>query len=356
MKRLLILTLADSIFILLSMLGASWLVSDLNFFSTYTLGEILVSNYEWYLIFIVVQILFFILQGHYQIIYRYSSLYDIIAQSKSILFSTAISFSILILFFSGFDKYPRSASLIYLILNIILINSLRIVVRIYFSHFYKNPFKTKHLVRKKLILIGAGGAGEKIAREIINNPNGSISLVGFVDDDQNKIGKTIHGFPILCNLKSLLDLRIPYDELLICVPSASRDQIIRIVNICKKTGKLYKTVPNLVELIDKEVNLSNIRDVSYVDLLGREEIRLEMNLIKKMLSSKRILISGAGGSIGSELVKQCITFNPSEIICLDINEEKIFELNNLETNKNMVSVLKPVLADVNNKNELEKVF
>ena len=110
------------------------------------------------------------------------------------------------------------------------------------------------------------------------------------------------------------------------------------------------------ELINNEVSLDRIRDVSYADLLGREEAVLDMNSLEKLLAGKRILITGAGGSIGSELVRQCLTFKPSEIICLDISEENIFKLEQLYKNNQHKTILKTVLASVNRENECKKVF
>ena len=121
-------------------------------------------------------------------------------------------------------------------------------------------------------------------------------------------------------------MNLKYDEILITAPSATGDQMRLIVDKCKQTGKRYKTVPAINEIIDGEISLAAVRDVSYSDLLGREEVKLDMNSIESMLQGKRVLITGAGGSIGSELVKQCLSFSPSEIICLDTSEENIYKL------------------------------
>tara|TARA_B100001248_G_C27383150_1_gene458167 strand:- start:1153 stop:2331 length:1179 start_codon:yes stop_codon:yes gene_type:complete len=110
------------------------------------------------------------------------------------------------------------------------------------------------------------------------------------------------------------------------------------------------------ELIDGQITMDIIRDVSYSDLLGREEVKLDMNSIKNLLQGKRILITGAGGSIGRELVKQCIAFNPAEIICLDMNEEKIYDLGNQFNNLPPNTVLKTILGSINEKKECEKIF
>ena len=109
-------------------------------------------------------------------------------------------------------------------------------------------------------------------------------------------------------------------------------------------------------MIDRDYNLASIRNVSYVDLLGRKEVKLDKESILRMISGKRILISGAGGSIGSELVTQCLAFNPSEIICFDNNEEKVFKIGNKKLKSSSKTVIKAVLGSVNNFEELRKVF
>ena len=101
---------------------------------------------------------------------------------------------------------------------------------------------------------------------------------------------------------------------------------------------------------------SSYKDVSYIDLLGRDEIKLDMNSIEGLIQGKRVLITGAGGSIGSELVQQCLPFQPSEIICLDNGEEKIFELMSLNERTNSNTIIKPILGDINIKNQVEKVL
>ena len=121
-----------------------------------------------------------------------------------------------------------------------------------------------------------------------------------------KQGAMLQGVKVLTTVQISWNT-ISYDEIIITAPSANGDQMRRIVDSCKKTGKRYRTVPALHEIIGGEISLALIRDVSYSDLLGREEVKLDMISIEKILNGKRVLITGAGGSIGSELVKQCLT-------------------------------------------------
>ena len=302
-------------------------------------------------IFVVIQIIVFYLHGLYNRLWRYTSLYDLYAILSAVAISSGISF-ICIIFAMNAANYPRSVLILYLIINVLITTSTRLVVRVYYSHYYKDLKSNNN--KKLLLLIGAGKTGDKIARQILASTN--YSIVGFVDDDPNKEGALLHGKKIFCGVSSLPNLNIRYDELLITAPTATGDQMRRIVKVCKQTGKKYKTVPAINEIIDGEISLSVIRDVSYADLLGREEVILDMNSIENLIQGKRVLITGAGGSIGSELVRQCLAFNPAEIICLDMNEEKIYSLDQFSSKNNSPTILKTILASITNKNELTKVF
>ena len=229
-------------------------------------------------------------------------------------------------------------------------------VRVYYTHYHEESPLKRLKSRKNILLIGAGKTGEKITREIMTSSRHQYRMVGFVDDNVEKHGALLHGKRIFCSISELPDLKINYDELLITAPGASGDQMRRIVDICKKTGKRYKTVPGINEIIDGEISMDAVRDVSYSDLLGREEVKLDMNSIENILKDKRVLITGAGGSIGSELVRQCLSFNPSEIVCLDTNEESIYKLDQYFSKVQTKTVLKTVLASVVVKNECDKVF
>ena len=306
------------------------------------------------LFLIFLQITTFYFSGLYNIIWRFTSLWDMINIIKGITITNLIGLSILGLI-KGPSGYPRSVLLMFFILNILMICFTRIVVRLYHTH-YQNSRKRINHDKKKLILIGAGKTGEKITREIKGDINSPYKLVGIVDDDLSIKNSTIHGVKVLGTILDLTKIQIEFDEILITAPSATGNQIRKIVKICKTTGKKYKTVPSLLELIDKDVSLATIRNVSYIDLLGREEVKLDMNSIDNTIYSKRILITGAGGSIGSELVRQCLKFKPSEIICLDHSEENIFNLEQELKERNGETVLKYQLCTINIKAELEKPF
>ena len=311
--------------------------------------------YDWVPWFAFLQITLFYFAGLYARIWRYTSLFDLYAILLSVTAVSSVSV-ILVLITSGSDGYPRSVLLMYYILNALATVAIRLSVRVYFTHYHEeSPLKSPRL-KKVLLLIGAGKTGEKIAREIMTTSRHQYSIAGFVDDNLEKHGALLHGKKIFCKIRELPNLKVHYDEILITAPSATGDQMRRIVEICKQTGKRYKTVPAINEIIDGEISMAVVRDVSYSDLLGREEVKLDMNSIENILKGKRVLITGAGGSIGSELVKQCLSFNPAEIICLDTSEESIYKLEQSFSKIQSKTILKTVLASVNVKNECDKVF
>jgi len=281
--------------------------------------------FYWLPVFVAVKLISFSLFGLYRGIWRYTSLWDILNIGKSVL-SASVVIMLLFGFTIGLDGFPRSIFLLDFIITMAAVCSIRIAVRLYFSHLQLNTILENNADKKKLILIGAGQTGEKIAREIINSNSSLYDIVGFVDDSPTKRGAMLHGYKILGGVADLENINISYDELLITAASATGDQMRKIVNHCKKTGKRYKTVPSLAELLDGSVSLSSIRDVSYNDLLGREEVKLDMNSIDKFLKGKRVLITGAGGSIGSELARQCLNFNPAMLLLLDNCEYNLFSI------------------------------
>jgi FlaA1/EpsC-like NDP-sugar epimerase len=189
-------------------------------------------------------------------------------------------------------------------------------------------FKKKNTLSKKILIIGAGNAGEKLLREIMENPGTHYDVVGFIDDNPRKIQHAIHGVYILGTLQQLSEIvkEGGVDELIIAAPSASAMQMRRMVNFCKETGLVYKTLPGLYELVEGKFSVSAIREVRYEDLLGREPVHLEMDIIGKYLAGKRVLVTGGAGSIGSELCRQIAQFKPEKLILVDRNESGLYEM------------------------------
>ena len=184
------------------------------------------------------------------------------------------------------------------------------------------------LKRERLLIIGAEDAGEKMLREIRDNSRLNYEVVGFLDDDPKKKGMGIHGVQVLGSIPRIHDMayRDEMDEILIATPSASAKQMRRIIEACEGTGLKSRTTPGIGELIDGKISFKSVREVSFEDLLGRDPVNLDMERIGNYLPDKVVLVSGAGGSIGTELCRQISLFAPKNIIFLDKTENSLFHL------------------------------
>ena len=306
---------------------------------------------------IILKLFFFKIFGLYRGMWRFTSIWDLFNIIKSNIFST-LCLVIAVRFLYGFDSISRSLFFIDFIICLGLISASRLGIRIFFSHilvFFNNE-KSISTYKKKILLIGAGHTGKMILQQIVTNSSNSIKVIGFLDDDLKKVGRELNSFPILGPVKDIFKYTYLFDEVYICVPSASRHQMRVIYNECKKINKPFKTLPSLSELIEGKVSLSQLRDVSLSDLLGRKEISLDETLINRLIKGKRVLVTGAGGSIGSELVRQCLKFEPSVMILLDISEFNLFQIERETISHNSKILFKPILSDIRDLSLMDSVF
>jgi FlaA1/EpsC-like NDP-sugar epimerase len=199
----------------------------------------------------------------------------------------------------------------------------RLVWRLYCEK--KRGFKSGG---ERVLIVGAGDAGEVIAREIIRRCDLG-TLIGFIDDDKEKIGKRIHNRLIFGSVKEINDIleKEQIDTVIISIPTASGKQIKRILNNIKNKEVKIKTLPGLYELVDGKVSVSRIRNVRIEDILGREPVKLNLEEISGYLKDKRVLVTGGGGSIGGELARQICKFEPKSLILLDHSENGLFHIN-----------------------------
>ena len=299
----------------------------------------------------------FYLFGLYRGMYRYTSIWDLVNVGKATVIAALIINSVFLIV-PLFRVIPPAILFLDFILTAGLIALVRLSVRMYFSQIAVTaPMRIKNqdgLTR--LLLLGAGNTGEKIARDILTNFSDDFQIVGFLDDNPEKIGSSIHGIPVIDRIATLNKLTLEFDEILITAQSTTGDNLRRIIEICKISGKRFKTVPSLNEVINKDISVESIRDVSYMDLLGRDEVQLDINAIEKLIKGKRILISGAGGSIGSELVRQCLEYDPGSLILLDNSEQNLFTIEQEIAFIEKKTLVRSVLANIRDKNLLQNTF
>jgi FlaA1/EpsC-like NDP-sugar epimerase len=215
-----------------------------------------------------------------------------------------------------------------------------------------------HKKKKPVLLIGAGRAGVLAAREIKSRGDIELEIKGFIDDDPSKRGSVIHGVAVLggCQDLPLLVRQLGIDHVVITLAQASRQEFRKILDVCEKIPVRVQIIPGLYEILQGRVKISRIRDVQIEDLLGREEINLEEQNIRQFLSGKTVVVTGAGGSIGSELARQVARFSPSQLLLIDRAEFALFgiEQDLRELFPDLVVV--PLVADVGDKMRLRSVF
>jgi len=303
--------------------------------------------------------------GLYRRMWRYSSLNDLWFLALATALSSLLTVDI-VLYFYPFEGFSRAVFLLDAIITFIITGGFRILIRSY-NRF--NPgsmnFPTLRMTRriktgdiKSVLIIGAGGSGEKILREILDNPTIGYKVVGFLDDNPGKIGSYLHGVPVLGTVDDLPGMSNQHklDQVIISTPSATGPEMRRIVDICKSCGVACKTLPGIGQLLDNKVSIKALRDVNYEDLLGRPPVQLDTTSIQSYLAGKRILVTGAGGSIGSELCRQLIRFEPEKIVLVDAGEANLYGIQMMLRHELNFEAFQAVLAGVQNKELMEDVF
>jgi FlaA1/EpsC-like NDP-sugar epimerase len=320
-------------------------------------------------VIIIIKLFCFYFFDLYQGMWRYTSLSDLLSILKGCTVSSFI-ITVTVLAIKGSSGFSRSVFIIDWFLTFFLISGIRLLIRLYFwigagdetakiaDKGYLSSLFNKHHNGKRLIIIGAGDCGEKICREIHENPNLGYKVMGFLDDDPFKLNRRIHGIPVLGDTEDIdyyaKDLNAR--EILIAMPSVSSKVMRDIVKRCEETGIPFKTVPGMGELINGTVTVKTIRDVSYTDLIGREQISLDEEQIGAYIKGKRILITGAGGSIGSELCRQVCRFLPESIVLFERAESPLYEIEmELKESFPYLKVI-PKLADILDPVELDLAF
>ena len=350
--------------------ASSWYLAHLLRFNFSIPG----ANYYAFLrilpLVIGIKILAFYIFDLYQGMWRYTSLTDLVNIFKAASFGSLVII-LMVFFVHGFAGFARSIFIIDWFMTLLLISGSRVAVRIYFwigagdestrlnwKAFFPIINRHKPPTTKKLLIIGAGDCGEKIFREIHDNSQLGYHVVGFIDDDPYKANRKIHGIPVLGNVGEIRNIstKLQVDELLIAVPSASSDSMRTIVHGCEESGILFKTVPGMGELINGRVSVKAIRDVAYKDLLGREPVHLDEERIGSYIKGKRVLITGAGGSIGSELCRQVSRYTPESIMLYERAESPLYEIEMELREEFQYIKITPKLADILDPLQLERAF
>ena len=303
---------------------------------------------------ILIKIIVFILFGLYNSLWRYAGTKELFQVVGASIVGNTIFLSYTFLLQ---ENIPRSIFLLMIIFDIILLAGVRFGYRIlsYFKNFLDINKKRQY---ERVMIIGAGEAGAIVLKELNDHPELGLKPVVIMDDDKSKIGRKLRGIPIMGDISNVTKIakEKKIDEIIIATPSASIRELRRIIGECSKTKCKLRKLPGVYELIDGQVSIKEIREVEIEDLLGREEVNVNLEEICQYLAEKTILVTGGGGSIGSELCRQICKFKPRKLIILDIYENNAYDLQ-MELNKKFPKLnIEVLIATIRDKSSLNEIF
>lgn len=300
----------------LAWMGAYWLRYNLEI-SAISLAQA-VPLLPWV---IILQAVSFWVFGLYRGVWRFASVPDLMRILKSIIFGSALILAFAF-FLHRFDMLPRSVLPLYALLMLVCLGGSRFGVR-----WLKD---THHWFRvgQRVLIVGAGGAGESLARELLREKETPFLPVAFVDTLKTREGSEIHGIRVVGTIADIPQVvrSFKIDLIMLAVTEASAVEMRQVVENCEVTGKPVRTLPPLFDLVRGSVTLKHLRDVRLEDLLGRKAVALDAELIAQSLSDRIVLVTGGGGSIGSELCRQIITHQPRLLLVADHSEYNLFNL------------------------------
>jgi len=287
-------------------------------------------------------------------------------ETKRIVLGLIVATTVLVGFRIGFAEWGGHARFLRIPLGVLAMNfimaflgvaGVRVLRRVLAEWSDRNKV-TVARKSKRTLLLGAGSAGSLVAKEIGGRPDLGIELVGFADDDPVKLGLVIQGKRVLGTTHEISSLIEKHDieQVIITMSSVSSSVIRRVVESCDKAGRPAKIIPGLYEILGGRVNLSRIREVTIDDLLGRDAVQLDVDLLHSFLSGKRVLVTGAGGSIGSELCRQLASLDPSRLLLVDHSEIGLFNIHSELTRTREELDVVPCICDVRDEDRVDTIF
>lgn len=295
--------------------------------------------------------------GLYNRLWRYASTKELLAIVSAV--TVASGFIAVAVHVPPLYGFPRSIVALSWLINILAAGGIRFLVRV--RHDYlpsRAEQKTLSKSRgRRLLIVGAGSGGAMILREIVHHSDEGYSVVGFVDDDPEKTGFQIGGVPVLGTTAEIRALVAEHkiDEVMIAIPSLDNERMRSLVATCKRLPVRLTTLPSLVDLVNGQITMGSIRDVKLEDLLRREEVRVDLESMSGYLKDRVILVTGAGGSIGSELCRQICRFSPRQLLLLGRGENSIYQIH-LELREEFPGLdLVPIIADVRDRSRVFQI-
>ena len=285
---------------------------------------------------VAVKMTFFAISGLYRGMWRYTALSDLWRIGRAVFLAECLLI-LYVVFAKHFQGYPRSIFILDPLLAFVFACGARVFIRSVYE-FSARPVEWKHLflptmfctqtAGTRALLIGADDDAARMAKEILDTPGSGYCLLGFVDDDPARIGRRIHGLPVYGPMAGLADLArsLLVEEIMISLSRNLSDSPRHILDACEAAQMRVKRLPAIADIASGKVSIKTLRDIRYEDLLGRTEAQLDVAGIESYLKGKVVLVTGAGGSIGSELCRQIIKFEPARIVLYDAGEANLYAI------------------------------
>jgi FlaA1/EpsC-like NDP-sugar epimerase len=309
--------------------------------------------FRYFPLIIAIRLFLYLWQGLHKDLWRYAGIRDLV----NIIVNTTIGsviFIVIVRYMAGSIAYPRSIYILDWVFLILMSGGLRLAIRVFKEYLRTTPADTR------VIVIGAGDAGEMIVRDMNNNPGYDYNPLGFIDDDRYKKGLSIHGVPILGTMEGIEKIVSQYDpdEFLIAIPSASNRKVKDIYEKLAEFKLPIKTLPGLSDILKGNLSISQIKPLSMEDLLQRQPVRTDIESVKEFITGKRVLVTGAGGSIGSELARQIALYQPEHLLLIDRYENGLYQTD-LDVKRIMPEGCEgcvSLIRDVTDRSALDRLF
>ena len=299
---------------------------------------------------VLLNLVIFYFYGMYHRIWHYARMRDLVAIIGAVTLSQAAVFIITVMLSL---EVSRSVLILNWLLSIGAIGASRLMFKINLDLVTESKGE-----KENLLIVGAGDAGAMLVRELEQNDNATTRIIGFVDDDEKKQKGRLAGFPILGTINELSDVvkKNKIDEIVIAIPSADGDTIRHIDLQCRNTGVKVRIMPSIYEMVSDEVSMGEMREIQLEDLLRRDPIHLDFAKITNYIAGKTVLITGAGGSIGSEISRQISRVGAREIILLGRGENSIYEIHQELKRKFPEQIYHTVIANITDKDRMARIF
>lgn len=344
-KRLATLAILDSVIVLTAIYISYWTLNpSLQIFKIpmllVTAATLLVCHH-----------LFAFIYHLYNKVWQYASVGELVAIVKAVTFSIAATSIIQIVIFGNI--YVRALMITWM-LHVLLMGASRFSWRV-----FRDNYMNTQLNIKKTLIVGAGSGGTMVARQLLNNHEFELKPVAFIDDDPNKYKLDILGIPVVGDSSHISQMVEKYEieNIVIAIPSLNQKELGRIFEECSKTQAKTQIIPKLEDLMTGKISVNQFREVEVEDLLGREPVELDIGSISEYVSGKTVLVTGAGGSIGSEICRQISKFKPRKIVLVGHGENSIYqidmELRNLYQNQMEIV---PIIGDIQDRNRMFEVM